>query len=366
MKKLLIPFLVAAAAVTAVAAPSGPPAVTIRSDAYRTIGSSNSSSILLGSLSTAAYTITDARGTREIDVVPASINSETGDWEGSWESISVPASGVITIYGDAANLDVIVADGCGIETIDISGCSNLEILSLEHNSLKSLDLTPFTGLRAIYLSDNSFTAETPLVVGAPKPGLQILELDIIDHLDQRFNLSDYPALVTFDGYHNRDLYKVDPSGCPDLAVLSLELTNVSELDVSANLNLRRLNIAETRITGIDLSHNAKLEHFLGSHDSGSINTSYRLSSIDLSHNPELTILSLNGNGLETIDLTNNVKLTNLSLQRNALTRLDLSANTALASVWIMDNNMDFATLPEPKTTYTEYFYRQNAMPVPGP
>lgn len=352
------------AAFAAVAGAAESPAIVIHSDAYRTVGASNSSSILLGSLATGTYTVTDARGTRDIDVIPASINSETGDWEGTWESISVPSSGLVTISGDAANLDVIVADGCGIETIDFPGCKNLEILSLEHNSLKKLDLTPFTGLRAIYLSDNSFTEATPLVVGAPKPGLQILELDIIDHLDQSFNLSDYPALITFDGYHNRDLYRVDPSGCPDLAVLSLELTNVSELDVSANLNLLRLNIAETRITSIDLSHNAKLEHFLGSHDSGTINNTYRLSSIDLSHNPALTILSLNGNGLESIDLSNNVKLTNLSLQRNLLTRLDLSANTDLASVWIMDNDMDFATLPEPKASYSEYFYRQNALRVP--
>ena len=50
--------------------------------------------------------------------------------------------------------------------------------------------------------------------------MMILELDIIDHLDQSFNLSDYPALVAFDGYHNMDLRNVDPTGCPELQVLS--------------------------------------------------------------------------------------------------------------------------------------------------
>ncbi len=50
----------------------------------------------------------------------------------------------------------------------------------------------------------------------------ILRLDIIDRLDQSFNLSDYPALVAFDGYHNMDLRNVDPTGCPEAQVLSVE------------------------------------------------------------------------------------------------------------------------------------------------
>ena len=69
-------------------------------------------------------------------------------------------------------------------------------------------------LRPFYLTDNPFTAETLLKVGGNKPELMILRLDIIDRLDQSFNLSDYPALVAFDGYHNMDLRNVDPTGCP--------------------------------------------------------------------------------------------------------------------------------------------------------
>lgn len=89
------------AAFAAVAGAAESPPIVIHSDAYRTVGASNSSSILLGSLATGTYTVTDARGTRDIDVIPASINSETGDWEGTWESISVPSSGLVTISGDA-------------------------------------------------------------------------------------------------------------------------------------------------------------------------------------------------------------------------------------------------------------------------
>ena len=42
----------------------------------------------------------------------------------------------------------------------------------------------------------------------------IMELDIIDYLDPSFNLSDYPALVSFDGYHNLGLKNCRPVGLP--------------------------------------------------------------------------------------------------------------------------------------------------------
>lgn len=291
------------------------------------------------------------------------VDPSTGDYIGDWIQYKAPAGGEIKIYGDASAIDVIVADGAYITSLDMAGCTNLEILSLEHNALERLDLTPFKNLMAIYLSDNPFTAATPLKVGAPKNNLQILEIDIIDHLDQSFNLSDYPALVAFDGYHNMDLRNVDPTGCPDLAVLSLEMTPVETLDVSKNLNLLRLNISESRITQIDLSHNVKLEHFLGSHDSGTVNRGYKIKNVDLSNNTNLTILDLTGNHMGSVDVSKNKKLTNLSLSRNSLTSLDLSANTELYSVYIMDNDLDFATLPLPEQTWGEYFYRQNPMPV---
>lgn len=341
--------------------PAGEPAITFRSTAYAEVGESNLCSVFLGSYKNSIYTISDANGVEEVEVVEASLNSE-GSWEGTWLQVSVPKSGIVKIWGDPANLEVLVADGLYVTDIDMPGCTNLSVLSLQHNALKKLDLTGWNRLYALYLSDNPFTAETPLKVGPNKPNLEILELDIIDHLDQSFNLSDYPKLRVFDGYHNLDLHKVDSRGCPLLQSLSLELTPVETLDVSENPYLEHLNIAETRISEIDLSQNMLLTRFYAGHDSGTFNTGFRLRSINLSKNPELQILNLNGNRLSSIDLSANKKLSVLWLNRNSLRNLDVSANTVLSSVFIMDNDMDFATLPEPGN-YFEYFYRQNAMPV---
>lgn len=339
------------------------PIITLHSDAYAEIGETNRFSFLIGSTEPTYIDIDLGAGKNEVAIDVVSIDPETGDYLGTWIPARVNADGTIKIYGDASKIDVIVMDGAYITDIDMTACSNLEILSLEHNALRSLDLTPFTKLMAIYLTDNPFTAETPLKIGVPKPDLQILEIDIIDHLDQSFNISDYPAMVSFDAYHNLDLHKLDPSGCPNLRALSLEMTDIESVDVSNNLNLTNLNIAETRITDIDLSKNTQLRYFIASHSSGTINTGVKLNSIDLSHNPYLMFLSLTGNDLTSIDLSKNTYLQTLLLNRNKLTSIDLSNNPNLYSVNLMLNDMDFATLPLQESTWSEYYYLQNAMPV---
>lgn len=83
----------------------------------------------------------------------------------------------------------------------------------------------------------------------------------------------------------------------------------------------------------------------------------------MSKNPELVRLNVSGNYLGTLNLSANTKLQSLITKRNGLKALDLSKNLDLFSVNVMDNDMDFATLPYPDANWVEYFYRQNALPV---
>lgn len=165
------------------------------------------------------------------------------------------------IYGDPTKIDVLIADGCYISEIDLSRCTNLNVLNLEHNELTGLDLTPNTKLAAIYLTDNPGSAATPIKIGVPKPDLQILECDIIDHFDPDFR-PDYPNLVSLDFYHTPGLSSIDLAGCPKLLNLVLEFTAVSKLDLSPVPHMWHLNIAETRITDIDLSKAPELMELL--------------------------------------------------------------------------------------------------------
>lgn len=345
-----------------VSAQSEQPIIEFHTTIYETKGAQNEFSIRLGTTEKDYFDIDCGFGTEEVEIGPAVFDSESSAVNATTISCTVNEKGVVKIYGDASKIDYVDLEGCFIDYVNFDRCTDITILDLSHNELKALDLTPFSKLQALYLTDNTFTAETPLKVGGNKPDLMILELDIIDHLDQSFNLSDYPALVTFDGYHNMDLRHVDPSGCPDLQVLSVELAPVDKLDVSKNLNLTRLNISDSRITTIDVSKNTKLQIFLAQHVSGSINTDVQLEEVDLSNNPQLMVLNLGGNAMKNIDLSKNAYITNLGLRDNSLSAIDLSANVNLYSVDLAYNNLDFATLPLPQDTWGEYYYFRHPLP----
>lgn len=347
----------------AMAAEEEKPCITFKTNAFNELGETNQFSIMLSATKNSDFYVDAGFGETEVPVVPATFDTETGALKGTVIPCRVSAKGEVKIYGDASLIDVFNADGCYITELDINQCTNLEIISLQHNELKALDLTPFTKAQAIYMTDNPFTAATPLKIGAPKPDLQILEVDIIGHFDQSFNLSDYPNIASFDGYATSDINKIDPTGCPNLLVLSLDMTNVATVDVSKNAKLMRLNVADSKVTTLDLSHNPLLEHLIANHTSGTINTTYKFTNIDLSKNPNLALLYLGGNALESIDLSNNTKLTHLGLQYNKLTHLDLSKNTELYSINLNGNYFDFATLPAPQQTWGEYFYTEQDLPV---
>ena len=258
----------------------GEPAITIKTNAYANLGEANVFTILIGVTEQSEYYDIDMGfGPEEFEATYATIDSE-GLWHGSSIEARVSEKGEIKIYGDASKIDVIKAIGCYITDIDLSKCENLDILVLEHNELKGLDLTPNTKLSAIYLSDNPGSEETPIIIGTPKPNLQILELDIIGWLDPNFR-PDYPNLKMLDLYYTRRLKSIDLSGCPLLVNLVLELTDVETLDLTPVPYLWHLNISESRIREVDFTKVPKLSELFCSHTSGTVNTDVKIESLDL-------------------------------------------------------------------------------------
>lgn len=340
----------------------GDPIITFHTRIYDEYGAQNAFHIELGATTQDYFDIDCGAGLEEIDVEQTKWGSSAdGGIGGTAVSCIAGPEGIVKIYGDASKIDYISVEGCYIDWIDMEKCTNLAVLNLQHNELQRLDLTPFSELQAIYMTDNPFTAETPLKVGGNKPYLQILELDIIDHIDQSFNLSDYPALRMFNAYHNRDLRKIDPTGCPELLMLTLEMTDVETVDVSKNPKLIRLNVSDTRVSSLDVSKNPALEHLLAQHVSGSINTDVKIKSLDLTSNPALILLNVAGNEISSIDLSKNTALTSMSLRSNKISEIDLTANTSLYSVDLAYNLLDFATLPMPGDGWGEYYYQRSPL-----
>lgn len=337
------------------------PIVTLYTNIYEQSGSTNSFQIMLGGISEQDYIDIDCGwGKDEVELVPASFDSETQEWSGTFYTCNVTSKGVVRIYGDASNIDVLSINGAYIRQIDFSTLTNLEILDLSHNELEALDLTPFTKLKALYLDDNPFN-KSPLIVGAPKPNLYILEMGQTDNLNPSFNLSDYPEMISFNAWNNKGLKTLDPSGCPKLMKISIDGTMVKELDVTNNTNLQILNISETGIMDINLEKNISLLEFYC--DRQSSTDEQKLRTLDVSKNVNLVRLFANGNRLESIDLRNNTYLQDLYISNNRLTSIDISNNTNLLNLAIRGNYFNFATLPLPQTDWSNYDYYQNNMPI---
>ena len=364
MKPLLKPILAGAmlAALPAMAQTADVPIITIHTDIYNVSGAENDFVIYMGMTEDDYIDIDGGFGLVECPVSQATFDTETQSISATQVATRVSEAGVVKIYGDPSKIDYLDMGGTYITSVEMSQLTNLEILSMEHNYLEALDLTPFTKLQSIVLSDNPFDV-SPLVVGGNKPDLTILTLDIIGDMSQDFNLSDYPSLQSFSAWNNKGLHQLDPTGCPLLLRISIDATDVASLDVSQNTKLQILNISDTRIRSIDLTNCPNLGEFYAQHMSGTVNTDVKLTSIDLSNNPLIYYLYLSGNKLTELDVTCLPNLMMFGADHNLLTGIDLSANDYLYDVNISGNYMDFATLPINPGTWGNYVCEQEPLPV---
>lgn len=337
------------------------PIITFHTTLYTEQGTDNAFHFYIGSTEDTVLEIETGFGLTDLEVSPAVYNPETGGIDATLFTGTVNEDGMVYIYGDASKIDYIDFEGCYISYIDFPELTNVDIINMSHNALQSLDLSHMKKLSAIYVSDNPFDVK-PLVIGPDKPNLAILEIAEVMSLDQSFSLRDYPALQSFDAYACHTLRKLDPTGCPNIRRLTLDVTQVESIDTSKNPELLVLNVADTKITKIDVSKNTKLQQLYCGH-SGSYHYGVKMPELDISNNPDLVYLYCQSNDLTSLDLSHNPRLNTINARGNNLTSIDFSHNPDMYSINIMENLMDFATLPEPKEEYYEYYYTQRPLAV---
>ena len=212
-------------------------------------------------------------------------------------------------------------------------------------------------------------------VALPNAGLRPFTWDFSTHVGTTFlyftsiNLSDITLLnFSFDG----TIDTLNTTGMTNLQTLLVRHNpNLTQLDLTTNVNLQRLQIAlfssNTGITSIDdivgIS-NTQLTTFDGDQSSltslgaleslttltsiiarGNNLTTFDISllinlevldvrdnnitSLDISTNIMLEELNVNSNNIASLNVSNNTALTELVVSNNPLTSLDISANTSL-------------------------------------
>lgn len=345
--------------VSEVFAAGNTPIITFTTSLYELAGDQNTFSFRLGSSKETTVEVDFGNGKQKVTVKPTSIAD--GAVKATSVSGSVTADATVRVYGDASLIDYLDLEGCYATTADFTTLTNLDVLNLNHNQLGSVNLDPFTKLRALYVSDNPFDV-APLKIGTPKPDLAILEMEAIDYLDPSFDLTQYPAMQSFDAFACRSLSYLDPTKCPELLRISADVTRISSIDVSKNPKLLILNVSDTYVENVDVTNNPYLQELYCGH-AGSWGWGHNLTSLDVTNNPKLIRLYCNGNALTSLDISKNIALQALNCSLNQLTSIDISGNPDIDALNVAYNNLDYVTLPAERETFLEYYYRQNPFPV---
>ena len=335
------------------------PIIDIKTNSYAQNGESNVVTVLISGIKAGYIDVDCGFGLQEYELLARGFDESAGELTGTYVTCNVSKDGYIKIYGDATNIDMLNISGCYATDIEMSALVNLEVFNCEHNELKALDLTNNKKIVLLYMDDNPFTVSAPII--GEKPNLSLLQMGKTDKVDPDFNLSNYPAMVSFTAYANSGLTSIDPTGCPELQQLSIDVTPVSSIDVTKNEKLTILNVSDTKITSLDLSKNSSLMQLYCSHSAAGYNQ-YKIHELDLKNNPLLTYVYASDNALTSIEVTNLHYLQDLVLRNNNLTTLDVSQNPNLNRLFISGNYFDFSTLPLPGE-WNEYDYKQNPISV---
>lgn len=154
-------------------------------------------------------------------------------------------------------------------------------------------------------------------------------IDTVTYLDVSMqSISDlkgieaFISLIKLSCGLNPQLSSLDLSQNTMLEELECQNTDLTTLDVSQNINLKRIFIpGNFGINSIDLTQNTSLTYLFVAQTS--------LNSIDLSHNLLLDSLTISWSSLSSIELDQNIELKYLNCSNNPITSLNVSQNMGL-------------------------------------
>ncbi|WP_343588678.1 T9SS type A sorting domain-containing protein [Flavobacterium sp.] len=203
------------------------------------------------------------------------------------------------------------------ETLYLNITTVTDLTGLEYfENLKKLDLSTSGGSTAINKIDLSpFTQLTSFA----SRFTNLSEINV----SKNVNLKDLDL-------NSNKLTKIDVSSNLALENLSISRNSISELNVTKNIALKVLNTIENPLTEINVSNNAALQELYCYYN--------RLKTLDVTNNPNLQVLNAELNDLKLLDVSKNLQLLTLNVDQNDIRSLDVSKNTVLTKFTCGYNN----------------------------
>ncbi|MCK8523806.1 DUF5011 domain-containing protein [Aquimarina sp. D1M17] len=143
------------------------------------------------------------------------------------------------------------------------------------------------------------------------------------------NITDLTALERLEVSRN-DLTTIDLSTNTALKDLIISTNNLSGLDVSANVLLEDLQIHETTLSSIDISANVNLTRIIASLN--------QFTTLNIENNILLEDIRLSRNPLTSIDVSHLTNLEKLDLDETNVASVDVSNNVNVLDFSVTDND----------------------------
>lgn len=208
-----------------------------------------------------------------------------------------------------------------IDLTGIEGFAALTHLYFQDNPLQSLNITQNTNLEILSLSHTEITSI---------------------NTSNNVNLTE---IYIFDT--GNSLTSLDVSNNVNLTSLFVSDAQFSSLDISNNINLTALSIKETQLATIDVSNNIKLTELNLS--------SNQLTAIDITKLVDLEDLDLKENKITQLDLSKNIKIKDFDVDDNKLTSLNFTENTILERINCEKNELTELNLKNGNNSAIIYF-----------
>ena len=268
-------------------------------------------------------------------------------------------------------LEEIMADNCGLTSLDVTGLNNLAILRLRYNKLTTFSVSGLSQLYYLRLQGNTSLTEVYC------PDNNLTELDVTECLGlQKLICNNNPRLTSITGLIGDN--KITHLECSNCALISVDATlkqlkkleylsignnSFAKLEIAYMSNLHYLSVAgstqltelyanENSINSLDVSDCTALNILeCSGNPLGSLDVSKcpalvklfctydQLTSLDVSHNAALENLICNNNQLTSLDVKNNLHLQTLVCQNNLLTSLDVEGLPELATIYCENNQL---------------------------
>lgn len=250
------------------------------------------------------------------------------------------AEHTITFYGTSTSLKKFEAENNMLKTLDISNNYALDTLNISYNNLTELNVLNDTTLTYLQCSNNRLNY---LNVST---NINLLGLSCVYNEFPTIDVRNLTKLILF-GVGGNSITSVDVTqntylehfGCNFSKISSINVTNntkleifscgyntnLTEIDVSQNPNLRFLDFENTPLRTLNLKNNHKI-----------ISLDYSntlISQIDLEEIKNLEYIGVNAFTIKQIDFRELTKLKSLNCSNILISNLDLSANTALETLW---------------------------------